>query len=75
MSLKRTGLSRSTLYRKVENGTFPGKSISPSAALAGASLRSIRGWQIAFFIQRKTADKAVQTHRRAPSAAATIVAL
>lgn len=41
--LDRTGLSRSTLYRKMGNGTSPGASSSASAAPGGASPRSKRG--------------------------------
>jgi hypothetical protein len=38
-----TGLSRSTLYRKISDGTFPARSRSANTALAGASPRSIDG--------------------------------
>jgi predicted DNA-binding transcriptional regulator AlpA len=35
--LDRTGLSRSTLYRKVQEGSFPARSASLSAARVGGS--------------------------------------
>lgn len=41
--LDQTGLSRSTLYRKVENGTFP-RQIKLSARCAGWRESAVREW-------------------------------
>jgi prophage regulatory protein len=41
--LNRTGLSRSTLYRKMQEGTFP-KQIALSARCAGWRESSISAW-------------------------------
>ncbi|MEG3143158.1 AlpA family phage regulatory protein [Sphingomonas sp. RT2P30] len=41
--LKRTGLSRSTMYRKVENGTFP-KQIKISDRCVGWSEFAVEAW-------------------------------
>jgi hypothetical protein len=44
--LSRTGLSRSTLYRKIAEGTFPPKSRSASTGPAGMNRTSTAGSQI-----------------------------
>jgi len=41
--LDRTGLSRSTLYRKMQNGTFP-RNIQISARCAGWRESAIEAW-------------------------------
>jgi prophage regulatory protein len=41
--LDRTGLSRSTLYRKVQNGTFP-KQVQISTRCAGWRESSVNAW-------------------------------
>jgi len=41
--LERTGLSRSTLYRKIQNGTFP-KQISISTRCAGWRESAVAAW-------------------------------
>lgn len=41
--LDRTGLSRSTLYRKVQNGTFP-KQVQISTRCAGWRESAIHAW-------------------------------
>ena len=41
--LARTGLSRSTIYRKIAEGTFPPRSGSASTAPAGGNPTSIAG--------------------------------
>lgn len=41
--LDRTGLSRSTLYRKIQNGTFP-KQIAISSRCAGWRESAIAAW-------------------------------
>lgn len=42
--LDRTGLSRSTLYRKVQDGTFP-KQIQIAARCVGWRESAVKGWQ------------------------------
>ena len=44
--LARTGLSRSTIYRKIADGTFPPKSRSASTVPAGMNPTSTAGSQI-----------------------------
>jgi hypothetical protein len=44
--LARTGLTRSTLYRKMKEGTFPSKCASASTAQAGANPPSTNGSKI-----------------------------
>lgn len=41
--LERTGLSRSTLYRKIQDGTFP-KQVRIAARCAGWRESAIDGW-------------------------------
>lgn len=41
--MERTGLSRSTLYRKIENGTFP-KQVKISERCAGWRESSVKSW-------------------------------
>lgn len=41
--LKRTGLSRSTLYRKIQDGTFP-KQVSIAARCAGWRESAVNEW-------------------------------
>ena len=41
--LERTGLSRSTMYRKMQNGTFP-KSVQISTRCAGWRESAINAW-------------------------------
>jgi prophage regulatory protein len=41
--LERTGLSRSTMYRKMENGTFP-KSVKISTRCAGWRESAVNAW-------------------------------
>lgn len=41
--LDRTGLSRSTLYRKIQDGTFP-KQVRIAARCAGWRESAINGW-------------------------------
>ncbi|PZU09921.1 AlpA family transcriptional regulator [Sphingomonas sp.] len=41
--LERTGLSRSTLYRKIQNGTFP-RQIAISERCAGWRESAVREW-------------------------------
>ena len=41
--LKRTGLSRSTMYRKMENGTFPGN-IRISTRCVGWRESAVNAW-------------------------------
>lgn len=41
--LNRTGLSRSTLYRKMQNGTFPGN-VQISTRCKGWRESAINGW-------------------------------
>ena len=41
--LERTGLSRSTLYRKIEHGTFP-KQVKISERCAGWKESAIQSW-------------------------------
>jgi prophage regulatory protein len=41
--LQRTGLTRSTLYRKIQNGTFP-KQVSISVRCAGWRESAINEW-------------------------------
>jgi len=41
--LERTGLTRSTLYRKIQNGTFP-KQVSISVRCAGWRESAINEW-------------------------------
>lgn len=41
--LQRTGLSRSTMYRKVQNGTFP-KNIQISTRCTGWSESAVEAW-------------------------------
>lgn len=41
--LERTGLSRSTMYRKMDNGTFP-RNIKLSARCAGWRESAIEAW-------------------------------
>lgn len=41
--LERTGLSRSTLYRKIENGTFP-KQVRISIRCAGWRESAVNAW-------------------------------
>jgi hypothetical protein len=58
--LDRTGLSRSTLYRKIAEGTFPPRnSASPSTARDGGSRKSIGGSPIrcAGGTERKRGDR------------------
>ncbi len=42
--LERTGLSRSTLYRKIESGTFP-KQVRIAARCAGWRESAVNEWQ------------------------------
>ena len=44
--LSRTGLSRSTIYRKIADGTFPASSRSAPTAQAGMNPKSTDGSQI-----------------------------
>jgi prophage regulatory protein len=41
--LERTGLSRSTLYRKMQNGTFP-KNVQISTRCAGRRESAVSAW-------------------------------
>lgn len=41
--LERTGLSRSTMYRKIQNGTFP-KNIQISARCTGWRETAVNAW-------------------------------
>jgi hypothetical protein len=56
--LDRTGLTRATLYRKIQQGTFPSRCASPRAVLAGGNPPSVNGCIIPCSIRSTKFDSA-----------------
>ena len=65
--LQRTGLSRTTMYRKMQNGTFP-KNIQISTRCAGWRESAVNEWmKNPMFYEVQTGDQArVQGSHRSP---------